>query len=154
MDDGHFGYINTSIFISLCILTDLTQQKIPRELCSGADPAIFIRSHVSHGKIKGERDRSGKFNKTRRKEWRKEQEDIFAYLEVPILVCSPLVADALGLPPLWDPPSGEPIHMGTFPTTSQDWKKNTAPPVLLISPCIQVIIQAKGSSVRSNYCKQ
>jgi hypothetical protein len=55
----------------------------------------------SHGKIKEERDRSGKFNKTRRKEWRKEREEIFAYLEVPILVCCPLVGDALGLPPLW-----------------------------------------------------
>jgi hypothetical protein len=37
---------------------------------------------------------------------------------------------------------------GTLPqenpliTRWQDWKKNTAPPVLLISPCIQVIIQA------------
>jgi hypothetical protein len=51
----------------------------------------------SHEKIKEERDRSGKFNKTRRKEWRKEREEIFAYVEVPILVCSPLVGDALGL---------------------------------------------------------
>jgi hypothetical protein len=85
-------------------------------------------------------------------ERRKEREEIFAYLEVPIQVCSPMVGDALGLPPLWDPPSGEPTDMGTFPTTSQDYK--IAPPVLLISPCIQVIIQVIVSSVQSNYCKQ
>jgi hypothetical protein len=46
MDDGHFGYINTSLFISLCILSDLPQQKIPRELCSQGDPTIFLCSHV------------------------------------------------------------------------------------------------------------
>jgi hypothetical protein len=46
-------------------------------------------------KHKEERDRSGKFNKTRRKEWRKEREEIFAYLDVPILMCSPLVGDTL-----------------------------------------------------------
>jgi hypothetical protein len=27
-------------------LRDLPQQKIPRELCGGGDPAIFLRSHV------------------------------------------------------------------------------------------------------------
>ncbi len=59
-----------------------------------------------------------------------------------------------GLPPLCDPPSGEPTHMGTSLTTSQIGKKHSAPPVLLINPCIQVIIQAIVSSVRSNYSKQ
>ncbi len=28
----------TSLFISLCTLRDLSQQKIPRELCGGEDP--------------------------------------------------------------------------------------------------------------------
>jgi hypothetical protein len=28
--------------------------------------------------------------------------------------------------------------MGTSPTTAQDWKRSTAPPVLLINPYIQV----------------
>jgi hypothetical protein len=46
LDDGHFGYIKTSLFISLCILRDLPQQKITRELCSGGDCAIFLCSHV------------------------------------------------------------------------------------------------------------
>jgi len=41
----------TSLFISLCILRDLLEQKILSELCSGGDPAIFLRSHVSYGKI-------------------------------------------------------------------------------------------------------
>jgi hypothetical protein len=39
-------YVKTSLFVSLCILRDLPQQKIPRELCSGGDPAISLRSHV------------------------------------------------------------------------------------------------------------
>jgi hypothetical protein len=37
-------------------------------------------------KHKEERDRSGKFKKTRRKECRKEKEEIVAYVEVPILI--------------------------------------------------------------------
>jgi hypothetical protein len=44
-------------------------------------------------KHKEERDRSGKFRKTRRKEWRKEKEEIFTYVEVPILMCSPSVGN-------------------------------------------------------------
>ncbi len=35
-----------SLFISLCILRDLPHQKIPRELCSGGEPTIFLCSHV------------------------------------------------------------------------------------------------------------
>jgi hypothetical protein len=66
-------------------------------------------------------DRSGKFKKhkeiflkkTRRKEWRKEKEEISMYVEVPILVCSPWVGNTLGLPPSCNPPSGEPTSMGT-----------------------------------------
>jgi hypothetical protein len=68
-------------------------------------------------KHKEERDTPGKFKKTRRKEWRREKEEIFKYMEVPILMCSPLVGNTLGLVPLWDHPSGEPTGMGTSPTT-------------------------------------
>jgi hypothetical protein len=32
----------SSLYISLCILRDLPQQKILSELCGGEDPAIFI----------------------------------------------------------------------------------------------------------------
>ncbi len=69
-----------------------------------------------------ERERSGKFKQTRRKEWKKEKEEIYSYLfftfvEVPILVCSPSVENALGLLPLCNPPSGEPTPTGTSPTT-------------------------------------
>jgi hypothetical protein len=39
-------YIKTSLFISLRILRDPPQQKIPWELCGGGDPAIFLCSHV------------------------------------------------------------------------------------------------------------
>jgi hypothetical protein len=54
-------------------------------------------------------DRSGNFFKTGKREWRKEKEEIFfalkkKYMEVLILVCSPLVGNALGLPPVCDPP--------------------------------------------------
>jgi hypothetical protein len=38
--------VKTSLSISLCILRDLPQQKIPREFCSERDPAIFLCSHV------------------------------------------------------------------------------------------------------------
>jgi hypothetical protein len=38
--------IKNLFFISLCILRDLPQQKIPRELCGGGNPAIFLCSHV------------------------------------------------------------------------------------------------------------
>jgi hypothetical protein len=50
-------------------------------------------------KHKEEGDKSGKFKKTRRKKLRKEREEIFAYVEVPILVCLPLVGDARGYHP-------------------------------------------------------
>jgi hypothetical protein len=82
---------------------------------------------------KEERDRSGKFKKNK-KERKKE---IVAYTEVPILMCSPLVANSLKLSPSevpilmysplvanslklspsCDPPSEEPTPMGTSPTT-------------------------------------
>jgi hypothetical protein len=59
--------------------------------------------------------------KTRRKEWRKEKEETFTYVEVPILEC---VGNTLGplcvrntLRPLCDPPSGEPKCIGTSLTT-------------------------------------
>jgi hypothetical protein len=67
-------------------------------------------------KHKEERDKLRKFKKTRRKEWRKKKE-IFTYVEVPILVCSPSVENALKIPPLCDPPSGKPTHTGTSTTT-------------------------------------
>jgi hypothetical protein len=85
---------------------------------------------------------------------RKEREEIFASVVVPILVCLALVGDALGYHPcvtlrqenplIWEPPLQH----------HKLEKKQAAPPVLLINPCIQVIIQAIVSSVRSNYSKQ
>jgi hypothetical protein len=47
--------------------------------------------------------------KTRRKEWRKEKEENFTNVEVRILLCSPLVGNALRLLPYCNPPSGEPL---------------------------------------------
>jgi hypothetical protein len=60
------------------------------------------------------------FLKKTRKEWRKEKKEeiyLFPSVEVPILMCSPTVENALGLPPSCDPPSGEPTRMGTSLTT-------------------------------------
>jgi hypothetical protein len=73
-------------------------------------------------KQKEERDRSGKFkkNKKERMEERKRRDFILFYfksVEVPILLCSPTVENAFGLPPSCDPPSGEPTRMGTSLTT-------------------------------------
>ncbi len=44
----------------------------------------------------------------------RKRKDLFMYMEVPILLCSPYT---LGLLPLCDTPSGEPTRMGTSPTT-------------------------------------
>jgi hypothetical protein len=49
-------------------------------------------------------------NKKERMEEGKRRD--FYNLEDPILVCSPLIGNTL-----WLPPSGEPTHMGTSPTT-------------------------------------
>ncbi len=69
------GNIKPSLFISLCILRDLLpQQKIPRELCGGGDPAIFLCSHVpmerffdgmnhENSKTQGGKQRIRKFQK-------------------------------------------------------------------------------------------
>jgi hypothetical protein len=74
----------------------------------------WIRKIQKH---KEERDRLGKFIKTRRKECRGEKKDIFTYMEVPILMCLPLIENALKLLPSCDPPSRDPTCIGTFPTT-------------------------------------
>jgi hypothetical protein len=52
--------------------------------------------------------------KKKRKEWRKEKEEIFftTYMEVPILVCSPSIRNALRATTLV-----QPSLMGTSPTT-------------------------------------
>jgi hypothetical protein len=75
----------------------------------------WIRKIQKH---KEESDGSGNFKKTRRKEWRKEKEEIF-YIHggSHTRVCSPSIENTRRLPPLCDPPSGEPTGMGTSPTT-------------------------------------
>jgi hypothetical protein len=47
----------------------------------------------------------------------KKKKRFFTHMEVPILMCSPLVGNTLGLPPSCNPPSGEPTQIGTSPTT-------------------------------------
>ncbi len=61
LEFSHF--VKSSLFISLCNLRDLRHQEIPRELCGGGDPPIFL---LSHGKNFWW-DRSGKFKNTRKR---------------------------------------------------------------------------------------
>ncbi len=58
--------MKTSLFISLCILRDLPQQKIPRELCGRGRSPYISTFPCSHGKIFWW-DGSGQFKNTRRK---------------------------------------------------------------------------------------
>jgi hypothetical protein len=106
----------------------------PRDLCCGGDPAIFLCSHVPMKRFFWW-DRSRKFKNTRPKgteqenskkqegkNGRKKKKRFYFYffktfVEVPILVCSPSVGNALRLLPSCNPPSGEPTHTGTSPTT-------------------------------------
>jgi len=116
-----FCFVKTSLFISLCILRDLSQQKIPRELVIQLGEILlyfyvpmfswkdFLMGQIKKiQKHKEERDRSGKFKKTKRKkrmEKRKRRDFYICMQRVQIHVGSPLVGNALGLPPSCDPPS-------------------------------------------------
>ncbi len=80
--------VKTSLFISFCIFRDLPKQKNPRELCGGGDPTIFLCSHIQMEIFFDGTDQENS-EKRRRKEWRKEKEEIFRYMEFSILVCSP-----------------------------------------------------------------
>jgi hypothetical protein len=78
---------------------------------------FFDGTDQENSKTQGGKDRSGKLKKARRKEWRKEKEEIVTYVKVPILMCSQLVGNTLGLPRSCDTPSEEPTCMGTQPIT-------------------------------------
>ncbi len=69
--------VKTSLFISPCILRDLPKQKIPREVFSGGEPAIFLHSHVAmercfdgtdqeNSKTRGERGQIRKVQKNKK----------------------------------------------------------------------------------------
>jgi hypothetical protein len=110
--------VKTSLFICLCILRDLLQQKIPREFCGGGAPSIFLHSHVLMKRFFDGQIRKIKKNKKETMEERKRR-DFVMDLEVPTLVCSPSVGNGLRLLPSYDPPSGQPTHMGTSPTSKK-----------------------------------
>ncbi len=80
--------VKTSLFISFCIFRDLPKQKNPRELCGEGDSTIFLCSHIQMEIFFDGTDQENS-EKKRRKEWRKEKEEIFRYMEFSILVCSP-----------------------------------------------------------------
>jgi len=94
------------LYIFLCILRDLGQQKIPRELCSGGHPTIFLCSCVPMERFFNGMDQENSKTQGGKGEIRKIQEDQkermeerkrrdFYNLEVPILVCSPLIGNIL-----------------------------------------------------------
>jgi hypothetical protein len=95
------------------------------------DPRYISTFPCSHGKSLGW---NREIQNTRRKqtdeENSKEQEAknggkkkkrflilLNSYVDFRIREGSPSVGNTLGLPPSCDPPSGEPTHMGTSPTT-------------------------------------
>jgi hypothetical protein len=57
---------------------------------------------------------------------KERKKEIVAHVEVPILMCSPLVRNTLWLPPSCHPRSGEPILMGSSPTTKTTPSKITS----------------------------
>ncbi len=81
--------LKPSLFISLCILRELPQQKIPRASCGGGDPVSlyfyipiflwkdFLMGWIRKSQNQEERDTSGKLKETRKKEWRKEKKKRF-----------------------------------------------------------------------------
>jgi hypothetical protein len=86
----HFP-LKTSLFIFLCILREFPQQKIPsqlcgegdpqqkipRELCGEGDPAIFLHSSAPMERVFDGMDQENSKNTRRKKEWRKQKEEIF-----------------------------------------------------------------------------
>jgi hypothetical protein len=48
---------------------------------------FFDGTNQENSKTQGGKGQIRKIQKTRRKEWRREKEDIFSYMEVPILMC-------------------------------------------------------------------
>ncbi len=111
-------HITTSPFISLWILRDLPQQKIPRELCDGGDPAIFLYFHVPiEKKLMGKITKKITKNKKKRMEERKRRD--FYIRGGSILMCYPSVGNIAGLLPSCDPPSGEPTRVETSPIALQ-----------------------------------
>jgi hypothetical protein len=89
-------------------LRDLSQQKIPRELCGvmwwGRSPlrfyvpmeSFFDGTDQENSKTRGGKGqiKNKKFKKNRRKEWREIKRDFYT-VEVPILVCSSSIGNTL-----------------------------------------------------------
>jgi hypothetical protein len=91
----------------------------------------FLRRRIRKiEKHKEERDRSGKFKKARWKEWRKENEEIFTFVEVLILMCSASVGNPVELLRLCHPPLRRTHSYGNLP---YNFKLSL---VLTISPLI------------------
>jgi hypothetical protein len=69
-----------------------------------------------NSKTQGENGHIRKIHKNK-KERMEGKINKITYMEVPILICFPLVENALKLLPSCDPPSRKPTCMGTSPTT-------------------------------------
>jgi hypothetical protein len=78
---------------------------------------FFDRMDQENSKTQGGKGQIRKIQKNKKERMEERKRRDFYNLEVPILVCSPSIGNTLWLPPSCDPPSGEPTHMGTSPTT-------------------------------------
>jgi hypothetical protein len=128
----------TSLFISLCILRDLPQQKIPRELCGGEDSTIFLCSHAPMERFFDEMDQTnsktqvgkGQIRRIQKnqegKNGGKKKKRFLHRWRCPYSS----VLHRLGTPSC-DPPSGEPTRMGTSPTAENT--PRSAPPMQIFS---------------------
>jgi len=126
MFGGRLGNIKTSLFISLCILRDLLpQQKIPRELCGGGDPAIFLCSHVpmerffdgmNHENSKTQGGKGADQENSKKQEGKNGGKKKKRFLHTWRFPYS-YVLHRLGTSSGYHPPSGEPTRIRTSPTT-------------------------------------
>jgi hypothetical protein len=96
----------------------------------GEDPAIFL---CSHGKIFDGMDQEnsksrgkGQIRKIQKNKKERKKEIVADWRFPYSCVLSPLIRNTLGLPPSCNPPSREPIPMGTSPTTKTTPSKITS----------------------------
>ncbi len=157
LDDDHFGYIKP-LFLFLFVFWGISLSTRP--LGSYAVGEIALYFHVPMEQFFDGTDQENSKTQRGRGQIKKIQENKKEIMEERKRrdLClgggshTCVFAIGWGCPQattlVW--PSIRRTHSSsTSLTTSQDWKKNTAPPVLLINPCIQVTIQAIVSSFRN-----
>jgi hypothetical protein len=136
LDDGHFGYIKTSFFYFSLYFEGSPPAEDHQGVMQWGRSCYISMFPCSHGTIFDGTDQENSKTQGGRGQIRKIQENKKEMMEETkrrdLCVCGGSHTRVFaigwgcpGLPPLCDPPSGEPTHMGTSLMTSQDWKKNT-----------------------------